>query len=154
MRTTKIESHETSGKMVQYYRSVVMVLELSARPSRRLVSILYGSARSSRKSAGSVLREFMRLWDEGSHARLIMIGHCEPAAREEGELMHQLLHEKRFRHIRDATDATIRECFRHARALIYPSKYEGFGLPPIEALHAGVPVVVWRGLRPYRAFQT
>lgn len=88
----------------------------------------------------------MRLWDEGSHARLIMIGHCEPAAREEGELMHQLLHEKRFRHIRDATDATIRECFRHARALIYPSKYEGFGLPPIEALHAGVPVVVWRGL--------
>jgi glycosyltransferase involved in cell wall biosynthesis len=33
---------------------------------------------------------------------------------------------------------------RHASVFVYPSKYEGFGLPPLEAMAAGVPVVATR----------
>ena len=99
-----------------------------------------------RKNASSLLRAFMRLWDEGTHACLIMIGCREAGAHEEGKLLHQLQHEKRFRHISEASSAVVRECLQHARALIFPSRHEGFGLPPIEALYAGIPVVVWRGL--------
>jgi glycosyltransferase involved in cell wall biosynthesis len=31
--------------------------------------------------------------------------------------------------------------YRHARMLVYPSLYEGFGLPPVEAMACGTPVI-------------
>jgi alpha-1,3-rhamnosyl/mannosyltransferase len=36
----------------------------------------------------------------------------------------------------------LRSCVSGARILVYPSLYEGFGLPPLEAASAGVPSVV------------
>jgi glycosyltransferase involved in cell wall biosynthesis len=36
----------------------------------------------------------------------------------------------------------VRAVVAHARLLVLPSRYEGFGLPPLEALAAGTPVVV------------
>ncbi len=35
--------------------------------------------------------------------------------------------------------------YRHSSALIYPSLYEGFGLPPLEAMASGTPVIVSKG---------
>jgi glycosyltransferase involved in cell wall biosynthesis len=41
-------------------------------------------------------------------------------------------------------DKMLRRYFAQANALILPSLYEGFGLPPIEAMAAGCPVIVSR----------
>ena len=38
-------------------------------------------------------------------------------------------------------DATVRRAYSTAGALLYPSRYEGFGLPPLEAMACGCPVV-------------
>jgi glycosyltransferase involved in cell wall biosynthesis len=42
------------------------------------------------------------------------------------------------------TDAELRALYENAECFVYPSFYEGFGLPPLEAMTCGCPVVVSR----------
>ncbi len=39
-------------------------------------------------------------------------------------------------------DSELKALYRAARALVFPSLYEGFGLPPVEAMRNGCPVAV------------
>lgn len=45
-------------------------------------------------------------------------------------------------HIGYQDDPSLKSLYRHAIALVFPSLYEGFGLPPVEAMACGCPVAV------------
>ena len=47
----------------------------------------------------------------------------------------------RVRHLGFVTDEQLNERYNQAACLVYPSSYEGFGIPPLEAMRAGCPVV-------------
>jgi glycosyltransferase involved in cell wall biosynthesis len=42
------------------------------------------------------------------------------------------------------TRERLRELYRSARVFVYPSRYEGFGIPPLEAMACGAPVIATR----------
>jgi glycosyltransferase involved in cell wall biosynthesis len=54
------------------------------------------------------------------------------------------VHRARIRRLGYVADDRRRDLLAGARVLAYPSKYEGFGFPPLEAMSVGVPVVSTR----------
>jgi glycosyltransferase involved in cell wall biosynthesis len=46
------------------------------------------------------------------------------------------------RNVGFVSDAELRALYENALALVFPSRYEGFGLPPLEAMTCGCPVIV------------
>ena len=42
------------------------------------------------------------------------------------------------------TDGELRALYENAQCFVFPSLYEGFGLPPLEAMHCGCPTIVSR----------
>ena len=109
-------------------------------PSRRRF-VMLGTI-EPRKNAAPAMQAFQSLWRDGIDAELVMIGATSPDATAELALLARLQAEPRFKHMRNMPDAAIRETMRAARAMLFPSEGEGFGIPPMEALHAGIPVIV------------
>jgi glycosyltransferase involved in cell wall biosynthesis len=74
---------------------------------------------------------------------LLIIGGA-PLTAAESELIKKLGLAGCVIHVQLASDELLAEAYSKARFLVYPSLYEGFGLPPIEAMAAGCPVVACR----------
>lgn len=56
------------------------------------------------------------------------------------ELMNKLI-PNRFRHLGYVSERDLNVEYNRSRALVYPSLYEGFGIPVVEAMKAGCPVI-------------
>jgi glycosyltransferase involved in cell wall biosynthesis len=47
----------------------------------------------------------------------------------------------RIHHYQHASDTHLAKLYRHSVAFVYPSLYQGFGIPPLEAMACGTAVV-------------
>ena len=75
------------------------------------------------------------------HLRLIIIG---DAISKHPVLRHTVIHsriEASVRFLGFVPIETLRAFYQAAAAFVFPSLYEGFGLPPLEAMACGTPVV-------------
>jgi len=54
---------------------------------------------------------------------------------------HERIEQPNVRHLGYVTDASLRALYEGAMALVFPSLYEGFGIPPLEAMFCGCPVL-------------
>ncbi|MFY0736511.1 glycosyltransferase [Aurantimonas sp. NFXS3] len=115
-----------------------LVMERQAwRPDRRNFVAL-GSI-DQRKNQQLIFEAFRQLWSDGHNARLTLIGRAFAAADiawlEEAQAYEQ------FCWLDEASDADIRRELVNARCTIYVSEAEGYGLPPVESLAVGIPVI-------------
>lgn len=117
---------------------------VAARQSaRRGTTILFMGTLNLRKNVGTLLEAYARLRAQVADApRLVLAGHTTPAsARWEARANEAPL--AGHVEITGYVDTAKRiELFANARMLVLPSYEEGFGLPVLEAMACGVPVVV------------
>jgi len=118
--------------------------DIAARQAvRRGQDILFMGTLNLRKNVGTLLEAYARLRAQVPDApRLILAGHTTPAsARWEARAKEAPL--AGHVEITGYVDAARKiELFANARMLVLPSYEEGFGLPVLEAMACGVPVVV------------
>ncbi|QDV43158.1 D-inositol 3-phosphate glycosyltransferase [Stieleria neptunia] len=94
------------------------------------------------KNREGVINVFSKVAASIPH-RLVMAGPPPTAAHQ--QLARRLGIDDRIDFECDPSDARVRELYRGADALVFPSIYEGFGWPPIEAMAMGCPVVCTDG---------
>jgi glycosyltransferase involved in cell wall biosynthesis len=90
------------------------------------------------KNREGVLRVFARA-SAGTNLQLLIAG--EALDRNLVRLARELLIEDRVVQVVTPDVATIEALYNRAVCLLFPSRYEGFGWPPIEAQACGCPVV-------------
>ncbi len=105
-----------------------------------------GSARSyltvaafdPRKNHGFLLDAFDLLWQQQPDLQLCLVGRIGSRCDDfiERLLTHPRLG-KQLHFFDDLTDVELQHCYRDARAVIFPSIVEGFGLPIVESLWFG-----------------
>lgn len=125
-------------------------LQFDSSPSSRAVELteketpffLSVGTLEPRKAYSVALSAFDKLWKAGVDVRYVIVG-------REGWLSYALLERikqhpecgRKLLWLRHADDADLLHYYNHARALVCTSIAEGFGLPVVEALHEGLPVI-------------
>ena len=95
-----------------------------------------------RKNLPLLLRAFDRFKSETGHpARLLLVGRKAWRYAEVERTYAELIHREAVQFTGFVSDADLNALYGSALALCYVSRYEGFGLPLLEAMEAETPVV-------------
>jgi glycosyltransferase involved in cell wall biosynthesis len=104
--------------------------------------LLYVGSRASYKNFGLLLEAFSRSGLAGRY-RLLAVGGGSFTTQEQEQIASLQLTGS-ITLVPKADDATLARAYRDAALFVYPSMYEGFGFPPLEAMSMGCPVLVNR----------
>jgi glycosyltransferase involved in cell wall biosynthesis len=94
-----------------------------------------------RKNVDGLLRAFEQVRSVHPEAQLVLIGKPGPGWDAISARHDALINSDSVRVVGHLPDAEAAALVRGAKVFVYPSRYEGFGIPPLEAMAAGTPVV-------------
>ena len=113
------------------------------QPGKSRSSVLYAGSLFNRRHLPTLIRAFAKVVRVVPTAELAIVGanrthpwqDLAAVAEECGVGARVILHAF-------VSDEALAALYRRAGVFVFLSEYEGFGLPPLEALAAGVPVIV------------
>jgi len=138
----KIYPNIPESKITVIYHGCVIGETLSEGVSDPLIKhpyILYVGARNGYKNFKGMLKAIASLLRQSSDLKLVCTG--KPFDDEEKNLINALKIEKSVLNIL-ANDKTMCNLYSNAQLFIFPSLYEGFGFPLLEAFFFGVPACI------------
>lgn len=105
--------------------------------------VLYVGSDHPRKNLSVALEAFAKLRDERSDAIFLKVGDPGLLSGRAQTLVDidRLDIRDSVHFVHSDTDENLNLLYNLADVLIYPSRFEGFGLPPLQAMAAGLPVV-------------
>jgi glycosyltransferase involved in cell wall biosynthesis len=103
--------------------------------------LLYVGDRNHYKNFARLVRSYAA-WQHTKEVSLYVVG--RPWSIPEKALISELKIEQFVRLITDLDDEGLCRLYHQAVALVYPSLYEGFGIPLLEAMRCGCPIVASR----------
>lgn len=146
-------SHSTKRDLLEYFPDAepkVTVTYLASEFSRdwsygdepiplEPYFLYVGSRTNAYKNFDGFLCAFSKAITSNPHPILVVVG--EPFNEEENKLIHQLNIVDRIKRYGYVNDTYLAKLYRCAEAFVYPSLYEGFGIPPLEAMTCGTVVI-------------
>ncbi len=102
--------------------------------------ILYVGERRGYKNFDRTVEAFCKVIEKHPQLHLVFTG--RPLSKSEQERFTALHIIDRVRVMSDISDATLALLYHRARLFVYPSLYEGFGIPILEAFSQRCPVVL------------
>ena len=104
--------------------------------------VLYAGNVKPHKNLERLIEAFHLVRDRGlPHLKLVMIGDDISKYASLRRTLHQHRLHKYVRFLGYMPEDTLAAMYRLASVFVFPSLYEGFGLPPLEAMASGTPVV-------------
>jgi glycosyltransferase involved in cell wall biosynthesis len=100
--------------------------------------IVYPANAWPHKNHPRLIEAFARVADDD--LELVLAGQPYGRLAELGALAQRLGVGDRVRHVGHVAQDDLPALYRGAEAMVFPSLYEGFGLPPLEAMACGCPV--------------
>lgn len=100
--------------------------------------ILYMGGRSIYKGFSDLVNTYSR-WNFRHDVNLVVVG--DEWTKQETELLSKIGIQDRVLLFSNINDQQLCELYNQAKAFVYPSHYEGFGIPLLEAMACGCPLI-------------